>query len=125
MTVTKKSSELQRALLKMILAQIGTGVTVGVLVIVGVKVGVRVFVGVFVLTGVYVAVAVAVLVGVDVGEGVGVFDGTVNVPPPGLGVPAGRTICAIWKDSLMPARYEARWTIGSKPKIGRTIKVKL
>lgn len=109
-TVTKKSSEFQRALLRMMFPHIGAEVAVGVFVIVGVLVGVRVKVGVIVLVGVFVftrvlvADGVSVLVGVLVGVGVNVFVGTTKPPPGGFGLPAGWTICAILKDSLIPAR---------------------
>ena len=115
-TVTKKSSELKRALLRVMLLHNGTGVTVGVNVFVGVLdgvgvlVGVRVGDGVKVLVGVRVGDGVKVLVGVRVGDGVkvgvrvGVSEGTTNPPPPGFGLAAGLTILAIRKASLIPER---------------------
>ena len=91
-TVTKKSSELKRALLREILEHRGTGVTVGVNVFVGVLDGVKVLVGVRVGDG------------VKVGVRVGVSEGTTNPPPPGFGLAAGLTILAIRKASLIPER---------------------
>ncbi len=82
-TVTKKSSELKRAALRTMLAQIGTGVTVGVFVCVAVLDGVGVLDGVRVFVGVRVGEGVNVLVGV------GVSEGTTNPPPGGFGFPAG------------------------------------
>ena len=85
-TVTKKSSELKRALLRVMLEHNGTGVAVGVLVFVGVFDGVGVLVGVRVGDGVNVLVGVKVGVGVKVRVGVGDLK---NGPPPGgLGFPA-------------------------------------
>ena len=109
-TVTKKSSEFQRALLRMMFPHIGAEVAVGVFVIVGVLVGVRVNVGVRVKVGVLVfarvlvADGVKVFVGVLLGVDVNVFVGTTKPPPGGFGLPAGWTIWAMRKDSLIPAR---------------------
>lgn len=103
-TVTKKSSELKRALLREILEHRGTGVTVGVNVFVGVLDGVKVLVGVRVGDGVKVLVGVRVGDGVKVGVRVGVSEGTTNPPPPGFGLAAGLTILAIRKASLIPER---------------------
>ena len=103
-TVTKKSSELKRALLRVMLLHNGTGVTVGVNVFVGVWDGVNVLVGVRVGDGVKVLVGVRVGDGVKVGVRVGVSEGTTNPPPPGFGFPAGLTILAIRKASLIPER---------------------
>ena len=103
-TVTKKSSELKRALLRVMLLHNGTGVTVGVNVFVGVLDGVNVLVGVRVGDGVKVLVGVRVGDGVKVGVRVGVSEGTTNPPPPGFGLAAGLTILAIRKASLIPER---------------------
>ena len=103
-TVTKKSSELKRALLRVMLLHNGTGVTVGVNVFVGVWDGVNVLVGVRVGDGVNVLVGVRVGDGVKVGVRVGVSEGTTNPPPPGFGLAAGLTILAIRKASLIPER---------------------
>ena len=103
-TVTKKSSELKRALLRERLEHRGTGVTVGVNVFVGVLDGVNVLVGVRVGDGVKVLVGVRVGDGVKVGVRVGVSEGTTNPPPPGFGLAAGLTILAIRKASLIPER---------------------
>ena len=103
-TVTKKSSELKRALLREILEHRGTGVGDGVNVFVGVLDGVGVLVGVRVGDGVNVLVGVRVGDGVNVGVRVGVSEGTTNPPPPGFGLAAGLTILAIRKASLIPER---------------------
>ena len=98
LTVTKKSSELKRALLRITLAHIGTGVTVGEAVFVAVLDGVGVLVGVRVFVGVLVGEGVNVLVGV------GVSEGTTNPPPGGFGFHAAFVILAMRKDSLIPER---------------------